>query len=127
MRVKRLAALLVAAILLAMIPLSASAQTGSTRRVRFQKGRSTAVLKGAVVRGTEDRFILGASRGQTMTVRVTSVEDNAYFEIFAPNSGRSMGSGEAEWSGELPRNGDYTIVISPTRGNATYTLEITIR
>jgi len=33
---------------------------GKTQRVRFARGRTTAVLHGAVVRGTQDRYILGA-------------------------------------------------------------------
>ena len=126
MRVKRWAALVVAATLLVMVPLSALSQTGTTRRVRFQKGRSTAVLKGAVVRATADRYIVGASRGQTMTVNVTSVEDNAALEIIAPGD-TSLATEVADWTGELPANGDYIIDVSPTRGNATYTLKITIR
>jgi hypothetical protein len=32
-----------------------------------------------------------------------------------------------DWKGELPRNGDYVIVVGGTRGNATYTLEVTVR
>lgn len=124
---KKLAAFIVAAILLAMVPLSALAQTGTTRRVRFQKGRTTAVLKGAVVRGTEDRYLLGASGGQTMTVHVTSVEDNAVFEISAPGSDTALVTEAADWTGELPTSGDYSIIVAPTRGNATYRLEITIR
>lgn len=125
-RVKAIAAIIIASILLATVTL-ATAQSGTTRRVRFPKGRTTTVLKGAIVRGTEDRYILRAGRGQTMTVRLTSVEDNAVFEVFAPNSGRSMAGAGTDWTGELPRAGDYTIVVSGTRGNATYTLEITIR
>ena len=60
------------------------------RRIRFGRGRTTAVLKGAIVRGEDDSYKLRASKGQTMTVHITSLENNAVFEVFAPNSGRSM-------------------------------------
>lgn len=104
---------------------------GRTQRVRFARGRTTAVLHGAVVRGTRDRYILGARAGQTMIVHVTSEENNAVFQIFGPNGtaleGAEDGEDATDWTGELPRSGDYSIKVGPTRGNATYTLEITIR
>jgi len=51
------------------------------QRVKFARGRTTAVLKGAVVRGTNDRYLLGAREGQTMIVHITSVEKNAVFYV----------------------------------------------
>ena len=104
---------------------------GKTQRVKFARGRTTAVLKGAVVRGTQDRYILGARAGQSMIVHVSSREKNAVFTILGPDGtaleGTEEGSDTMEWTGELPLSGDYSIWISPTRGNATYTLEVTIR
>ena len=105
--------------------------SGKTQRVRFARGRTTAVLKGAVVRGTQDRYILGARAGQTMIVHITSREKNAVFVILGPNAtaldGAEEGTDATDWTGELPLSGDYSIWVSPTRGNATYTLEVTIR
>lgn len=121
----------VLAILTLAIVLTAFAQTGQTRRVRFPRGRTTAVLKGAVVRATQDQYILGARRGQTMIVHITSLEKNAVFAILGPNGSALDGAEEdsdvMDWTGELPSSGDYSIWVSPTRGNATYTLEVTIR
>ena len=104
--------------------------SGKTQRVRFARGRTTAILKGAVVRGTQDRYILGARAGQTMIVHVTSREKNAVFTILDPSGTALEGTDEGldamDWTGELPLSGDYSIWVSPTRGNATYTLEVTI-
>ena len=107
----------------------ASAQTGSTKTVRFQRGKNSAVLKGAVVRGTQDRYILGAKKGQTMTVKVTSLEKNASFTVYFSGEQESLeGSEEAtNWTGKLPDDNNYVIVVAPTRGNATYTLTVTIK
>jgi hypothetical protein len=102
------------------------AQEGKTQRVRFPKGRTSTILKGAVVRGTSDAYLLGAAAGQTMTVHVSSRENNATFTITAPD-GATLVEEIDDWSGELPSRGDYRIEVAPTRGNATYTLEITIR
>ena len=105
--------------------------SGKTQRVRFARGRTTAILKGAVVRGTQDRYILGARAGQTMIVHATSREKNAVFTILGPDGtaleGTDEGLDATDWTGELPLSGDYSIWVSPTRGNATYTLEVTIR
>lgn len=105
--------------------------SGKTQRVRFARGRTTAILKGAVVRGTQDRYILGARAGQTMIVHITSRERNAVFTILDPSATALEGTDEGldakDWTGELPLSGEYSIWISPTRGNATYTLEVTIR
>ncbi|MCA1574058.1 MAG: hypothetical protein LC770_05875 [Acidobacteria bacterium] len=110
---------------------SLGAPAGKTQRVRFGRGRTTAILKGAVVRGTQDRYILGARAGQTMIVNVTSREKNAVFTILGPDAtaleGTDEGLDATDWTGELPLSGDYSIWVSPTRGNATYTLEVTIR
>lgn len=104
---------------------------GKTQRVRFAKGRTTAVIRGAVVRGTRDRYILGARSGQTMIVHITSREKNAVFTILGPDAtaleGTEEGADATDWTGELPLNGDYSIWVGPLRGNATYTLEVTIR
>lgn len=107
------------------------APKGKTQRVRFARGRTTAVLQGAVVRGTQDRYILGARSGQTMIVHITSREKNAVFTILGPDAtaleGAEEGIDATDWTGTLPLNGDYSIWVGPTRGNATYTLEVTIR
>lgn len=106
-----------------------AAQEGLTKRVRFARGRTTVVLKKSVVRGTVDRYVLGARKGQQIIVHITSVENNAVFDIYTPQGGTLAGEGEdsTDWSGTLPQDGDYVIEVGGTRGNATYTLKITVR
>ena len=121
-------AVLVIALLLLSLNL-ATAQRDRTRRIRFERGRTTKVIEDSVVRGTSDRYLLRASAGQTLTVHITSLEDNAVFDIYRPG-GRRILSGAQEttdWTGELPVKGDYIISVGGTRGNATYTLEVTVR
>jgi hypothetical protein len=102
---------------------------GTTRRVRFAPGRTTAILKGAVLRADIDRYILGARAGQTMIVHITSVENNAVFSVVRARHAAPLDGAQetTDWTGELPASGDYIIEVAPTRGNATYTLEVTIR
>jgi hypothetical protein len=109
----------------------AFAQSGKVQRVRFARGRTTAILKGAVIRATKDRYILGARGGQTMIVHVTALEKNAVFYIVGPDGSMLPGAEDdadvTDWEGTLPDSGDYSVYVSPSRGNATYTLEVTIR
>ena len=111
--------------------LTAFAQTGQKQRVRFPRGRTTAVLKGAVVRGTQNQYILGARAGQTIILHITSRVKNAVFAILDPNGtaldGAEEGTDAMDWTGTLPSTGDYSIWVGGTRGNASYTLEVTIR
>jgi hypothetical protein len=106
-------------------------QTGLSKRVRFPRGGTTATLKNSLVRGTVDRYTLGVRSGQKMTVRITSLEANAIFVIYRPGGeileGTGEGTNEKNWSGELPHSGDYVIEVGGTRGNATYTLKVTVR
>jgi hypothetical protein len=131
MRRTVLAKLGAVSLILVLLCIATAAQRGKTQRVRFPKGRTTAVLKGSVVRGTQDRYILGARSGQTMTVHITALEKNAVFVILGPDAtaleGTEEGADTTDWSGELPLSGDYSIWVGPTRGNASYTLEVTIR
>jgi hypothetical protein len=121
-------AVLVIALLLVSVNF-ATAQRDRTRRIRFERGRTTKVIEDAVVRGTSDRYLLRASAGQTLTVHITSLEDNAVFDIYRPGGRRILGGAQEtmDWTGELPVSGDYVIPVGGTRGNATYTLEVTVR
>jgi hypothetical protein len=104
---------------------------GITKRIKFAKGKHSAALSNAVVRGDEDTYLTSAKTGQKMTVKITSVEKNAVFFIEKPGGGYLEKAGEGDdqttWTGTLPRNGDYKITVAGTRGNATYKLIVTIK
>lgn len=103
-----------------------------TERVKFKRNRSSAVIEGAVVRGDRDRYLVEARAGQRMTVHIRSLENNAVFWIQNAGNRRSLpGAGETadatRWSGRLPSSGDYIITVGGTRGNAGYTLTVSVR
>lgn len=102
------------------------AQQSRTRRIRFAPGASSAVVEDAVVRGTRDTYLLGAKAGQKMTVSITSVENNAVFDIISPKQ-KLLKQEATSWSTKLPATGDYRIVVGGTRGNATYNLRVEIK
>jgi hypothetical protein len=104
---------------------------GVTKRIRFAKGKSSATVSGAVIRGDRDTYILGARAGQSMSVRITSVENNAVFQIEDPHGEYVDGVGDGDDAKSativLDDSGDYRIIVGGTRGNATYRLTVSIR
>ncbi|MDQ3744035.1 MAG: hypothetical protein M3444_06620 [Acidobacteriota bacterium] len=109
----------------------ASAQVGGQPTVvKFEKGRTTAVLKGKADYAHGFTYVLAAKASQTMTVHVTSTAGEAIFSITAP-SGAVEGALEVkDWSGQLPDTGSYLVAVwnKRKRGRAIpYTLEITVR
>ena len=121
----------IAAVFICALALSSTLAQGVKQKVRFARGTSSATIHGAVVRGDRDRYYVSAKRGQTMSVKITSTESNAVFQVYFAGEQESLeGAGEdddaTEWSGELPADNDYVIVVGGTRGNATYALRISI-
>lgn len=95
-------------------------------RVKFDRGATSKTIKNSVIRGTRDTYLLGASKGQQMNLRITSLEDNAVFDVVSPD-GQILQQEARNWSAKLPKNGDYQIVVGGTRGNATYELTTAIK
>ena len=61
------------------------------------RGSSSATVKGAVVRGDRDRYYVGARKGQTMSVKITSIEDNAVFQVYLPGEEDALpGAGDGD-------------------------------
>jgi len=111
--------------------LSSLVAQGVKKKIQFARGSSSATVQGAVIRGERDRYYLGAKKGQTMSVKITSEEDNAVFQVYLPGEedalpGAGDGDDAKDWSGELPRDAEYIIVVGGTRGNASYRLKVSI-
>lgn len=98
-----------------------------SQRIQFEKGRSSAVLKGTAPGLTENypgprEYVLKASAGQVMTVRFAG--DGASYSVSCPGEGRTD-AGAAEWSMTLAEAGDYTIRVDGTgEKEAPFSLEV---
>lgn len=129
------------AIALALAALFAAGTARATdmlRPVHFASGQSAITLDGAVVRGDSDIWSFAANAGQSATITVTSLEDNAAFAIFEPPAsvshaddgidvdGTILTADTRSWEGKLPASGEYYVEVSGDRGNATYKLSIAI-
>ena len=101
-------------------------------RVRFQKGHISTTLKGRLVGYEAKDYLLGAAKGQTMSIKLDSSE--AYFVVF-PAQGEPIEMGpRTEWSETLADSGDYVVRVFMMRGvarrkgsNANFTLKIEIK
>jgi hypothetical protein len=123
---------LTAAVFVGAVAINSVFADGVKKKVRFAKGTSSTTIRGVVVRSDRDRYYVAAKKGQTMSVKITSRESNAVFQIYLAGEQESLpGAGEGydatKWSGPLPADNEYVIVVGGTRGNATYTLTITIK
>ena len=118
-----------ATLILWLLPLAA--QEDRDLQIHFRPGTHSTTLHSAVVRATVDRYHLRARAGQVMQVRIDSAENNAEFDIAKPDGGylrnAAIREGATGWNGKLPLSGEYVIEVGSTRGNADYTLKVSIR
>ncbi|WP_159297744.1 hypothetical protein [Microcystis aeruginosa] len=95
-------------------------------QIRFAPGTNSATVNQSVVRGSRDIYLLRANQGQRMDVKITSLENNAVFDVIAPN-GEILKTEATQSSLKLPATGNYEIIVGGTRGNATYKLNVKIQ
>ncbi|HEV2903770.1 MAG TPA: hypothetical protein VGW32_01915 [Pyrinomonadaceae bacterium] len=94
--------------------------------------KESKTVSGSVIRGERARHTVNAKAGQTLDVNATSDENNAVFQVYLPGEkGTLPGAGEMDdatkFSGKVPTDGEYVIVVGPTRGNATYKLSYSVK
>jgi len=135
---------LILALLLPLGAAMAAEPVPTPKKIFFATGSTRGMAGGHVQRGARDLYSLTASAGQSMTVTLTTPDDNAVFQIYEPGTtlgrdadgvlefhGTSLhvagdGNDATRWSGRLPRTGTYLIAVGSTRGNARYSMDIRI-
>ena len=121
---------LIVALVLFVVPfVSGQKGTSIVTRIKFARGRTTTVEKGSVHRGMSHDYLLKAGAGQTMTVHLAA-RGGVCFDLYSPGLNDTLAQCLKDWSGELPRPGDYRINVLPdttTERSIPYTLEVTVR
>ena len=125
--------------LLSMLLLATSITANAdqkSERIRFERGRTSAVVKNAVTNSEQENvheYKLRVAKNQTIIVHLASTEKAANFMLAMPEgSMASNGNGKSElrdWEGLIPASGDVVISIYH-KGKARsmpYTLEVTVR
>ena len=106
------------------------------QRVRFERGRTSAVLKGAVTNSEQENYHayrLRVGEGQRLIVHLASPVKDARFLLSMPDDLNAENDrGEAElkdWEGRIPASGDIVITIyhRGAKARMPYTLEVTVR
>lgn len=137
MRLKTRRAPLIATALLAFGLSAAHAEDKiRTEQVHFEPGPSGATVKGKVKGYDSVDYVLEASKGQRMSVRMNTDNASSYFNILAPGeSDAAMFIGSTsgnEYKGALPTSGNYKIRVYLMRSAArrdevaNYTLQMEI-
>ena len=96
------------------------------RTISFAAGSSSATVSNSVIRGDRDLYTLRAQGGQQMKVSISSLEDNAVFDVVSP-SGYIQALEATEETIYLNHTGDQQVIVGGTRGNATYELTVEIQ
>jgi hypothetical protein len=127
----------IALFLLSFFLFTATNVWAKTIRVKFPQGRTTVILKGKTTGGPSESggmdpitYKLRARRGQQMSLRLISARKNAVFGVYLPGMDLlENAQGVKDWSGTLPKSGDYEIIVYPDdeMTDTTFTLEVTIR
>jgi hypothetical protein len=100
-----------------VIAVPAAAQ--AKQRVSFARGTSSTTVRGTV-RGYAYRdYVVDASAGQTLDVKVRSANTYTVFTVFQPGGDNLEGAAQMdEFSGELPTSGDYVVRVAMMRAGA---------
>jgi len=124
-----------ASLLLAcIVSLGGLAAGQSKHRVTFKKGATSAKVKDTI-RGFEYRdYLIGAIAGQTIAVKLTSMNTYTMFSIFQPDGANLEGTAQVvNFSGRIPASGDFVIRVAMMRAEARrkksvsdYSLTVTI-
>ena len=98
------------------------------RRVTFPRGRTSATVKGYIPdRLTTHLLKVRAKAGQTLSVRLTSTRSEASMCVVYPNGDTPDGGCGRAFTGVLPEDGDYSILVDPKRDRISYTATVSIR
>lgn len=106
-------------------------ETGETkpshRRVQFQRGMSSTTVQGKASIAMPDILLVGARAGQVMTLQLTAPRKSVTFSLMSPDTSTLFVDSTRSWSGPLPQNGDYTIIVDGDEKGGTYSLTVSIK
>jgi hypothetical protein len=134
-KVSKVIASLIPIMLLVLIMCSAAlAQGGKTEpnRIEFKRGATSTIISGAVRGDEQAEYVLAAKKGQTLTIKITSVPARtAGFDLHGPEDvdlGLELDT-NLSFSRRLPKTGDYLITVvklSDAVRVSKYTMTVTV-
>ena len=113
--------------------LVSTAAQSNPQRIHFVRGHSSTIVSGRIAGFDTKDYVIGASAGQQMTLRLKSSKPGAYFVIYSINGRATEMNETTEWSERLSESGDYLIRVLMMRSAArrkgavaSYTLSVAI-
>jgi len=136
-KVANVIAVLISITLLVLIVCSAAMAQGGGKaepnRIEFKRGTTSTTISGTVRGNEEAEYVLAAKRGQTLTIKITSVPGRtAGFDLHGPEDvdlGLEFDT-NLSFSRRLPKIGDYLITVvklTDAVRMSKYTMTVTVR
>jgi hypothetical protein len=111
--------------------------TPAPQEIKFDAGATSTTINGTVKGYESGSYLVHGKAGQMLKVKLSSTNSSLYIGIQDPSTkvgihGGPLYGSTQEWSGTLPRDGDYLIDIYLMRSNARrgktapYTVEISL-
>jgi hypothetical protein len=114
--------ILAIALILATLTTDTMAQT----RIRFARGRISATLSGTLPSGSTRAYVISVRRNQSMTVNVTSGNNNIQIDVDDVDGHIEYGDGYSQII--TNNNGDHWITLENQGNRVTkYTMTVTVR
>ena len=120
---------------IAILLFAANVSWAQSNNAPKKRLRSPATVRGFIGGESQDRYVIRARKGTTMTVLISwrKEEDNtAGFSVSpaAPPDAEVLAGRESDhgkrWTGKIPRTGDYVISVT-AHPSAHYKLRVTVR
>jgi hypothetical protein len=102
-------------------------------RIEFKRGTTSTTVSGSVRNDEEYEYVLGAKKGQRLTIKITSMPvKSSVFQLLGENQDTLGLEHDANFdiSIVLPKDGDYFINVTRptmTKGTSRFTLAISIK
>jgi len=132
---KGIATLIPIALVILIVCAAAMAQGGKAEpnRIEFRRGTASTTINGTVRGNEQAEYVLAAKKGQTLTVKITSVPARtAGFDLHGPQDvdlGLEFDT-NLSFSRRLPKTGDYLITVVKLNDAiraSKYTMTVTVR
>jgi hypothetical protein len=105
---------------------ASTTDTMAQTRIRFARGRSSATLNGTLASGSARAYVVDVRRNQSMTVNVTSGNNNIQIDIDDVDGHIEYGDGYSQIY--TKNNGNHSIILKNEGGRSTkYSMTVTVR
>lgn len=98
--------------------------------IKFAPGAISAAIQGSVAAHQNVHYILYALAGQTMSVKIHSIDNDVLLTLYGIDDGQPLAraaAGATEWNGILSRSQYFMIIVVSSGNSSQFLLDITIQ